>query len=321
VASAQDFEFESQPAGFALTQVERSSLQATHSDDQRIYLTQRSVLEGTPALSEQWRLFESRDDLIRQAASARAASVIIAIESNKHVEQLARQLYDLREQCGVVLKIIVREIEPCLRYRDERLLVSCGANIVVPFGAQLAHFFSVIDSVQGQIWRHSRASDVTALFERLRPPDERGLLSPQAFITIIDQIFASASGEVSHQLLQLQPHKGLNIEQCLNQISLRRFGDIACVLDGAFYLFLFACRSDGLESALGNVCRLPWRDLFNDIRFFAGAEDLPRRAFIAAGPQPVTYQLAATHTDNESAPSRSAYMPQRITLPITDHCS
>ncbi|MNF22362.1 hypothetical protein D3C84_29140 [compost metagenome] len=321
VASAQDFEFEVQPEGFALTPAECANPQATHNDDQRIYLTQRAVLEGTPALSEQWRLFESRDDLLQQAVSARAASVIVAIESNKHVEQLARQLYDLRERCGVALKIIVREIEPCLRYRDERLLVSCGANIVVPFGAQLAHFFSVIDSVQGQVWRRSRANDIAALFERLRPPDERGLLSPQAFLAILDQIFASASGEVSHQLLRLQPRKGLNIEQCLNQISLRRFGDIACVLDGDFYLFLFACRSDGLESALGNVCRLPWRDLFKDIRFFAGVEDLPRKAFIAAAAQPAAYQLAATHSDSESAPSRSAYMPQRISLPITDNCA
>ena len=320
VCSAQDFEFELQPAGFALTQAERESPQVTHSDDQRIYLTQRSVLEGAPPLSEQWRLFESRDDLIVQARRARAASVIVAIESNRHVEALARQLHDLREHCGSALKIIVREIEPCLRYRDERLLISCGANIVVPYGAQLAHFFSVIDSVQGQVWRQGRATDFDSLFERLRPPDERGLMAPQAFIAILHQVYASASGEVSHQLLKLQPRNGLNIEQCLSQISLRRFGDIACVLDGAFYLFLFACRSDGLESALGNVCRLPWRDLFKDIRVFDGVEDLPRQAFLSAEPLPATYQLATSQPGAESASKKSVFMPQRITLPVTDNC-
>ncbi len=320
VSSSQDFALEVQSAGFALTQAERENPQATHNDDQRIYLTQRSAMEGAPPLSEQWRLFESRADLIRQAARARAASVILAIESNQQVEELARELHALREGCGTALKIIVREIEPCLRYRDERLLVSCGANIVVPFGAQLSHFFSLVDSVQGHVWRHSLTGDVNSLVERLRPPDERGLLPPKAFLSILDRVYGRAHGEVSHQLLRLQPNDGLSIEQCLNQISLRRFGDIACMLEGTFYLFLFACSSAGLEAALGNICRLPWRELFSDLSFCTGVEDLPRKAFLAAGSQPASFQLAAAGSHSISTKGQDVFKPHRMTLPIMDDC-
>ncbi len=322
VCSGQEFEVEAGEHGFALTASEQAGPQLTHTDDQRIYLTQRSVLEGSPALSDQWRLFEERDDLLSQARQARAASVIVAIDSNQQVEGLARELYALRERCGSSLKIIVREIEPCLRYRDERLLVSCGANITVPYGTTLAYFFSIIDSVQGQTWRHSRKTDFQSLFERLRPPAERGLMMPAEFLTTVTRIYGGASGEISHQLLKLRPRGDIGIEQYLNQISLRRFGDLACVVEGHFYLFLFACRADGLEPALGNICRLSWRDLFSDFMILPGVDALPRDTFMNAAELPPSFHLAEERVAGSSAEAadHGAYAPKRVTLNIAETC-
>jgi cellulose biosynthesis protein BcsE len=323
VCSGQEFELELRADGFALSVNEQANVQLTHTDDQRIYLTQRSVLEGSPPLSDQWRLFENREDLLQQASGARAASIIMAIDTNLQVEELARQIHALRERCGIALKIIVREMEPCLRYRDERLLVSCGANITVPYGTTLAHFFSIIDSAQGQTWRRSRTTDFQSLFERLRPPTERGLLTPREFISTVERVYNGASGEISHQLLKLIPRGGLEIEQYLNQIGLRRFGDVACVVNGAFYLFLFACRADGLEPALGNICRLAWRDLFSNFEIFPGVDALPREDFLTAALLPPTFVLAEERMAGSSseAAGRAAYSPRRTTLPVTDPCS
>ena len=323
VCSGQEFELELGADGFALSVNEQANEQLSHTDDQRIYLTQRPVLEGSPPLSDQWRLFENREDLLQQASRARAASIIVAIDSNREVEALARQIHALRERCGIALKIVVREMEPCLRYRDERLLVSCGANITVPYGTTLAHFFSIIDSVQGQTWRRSRITDFQLIFERLRPPAERGLLAPREFIRTLERVYSGASGEVSHQLLKLMPRGGLAIEQYLNQIGLRRFGDVACVVNGAFYLFLFACRADGLEPALANICRLAWRDLFSEFQAFPSLEALAREDFLAETSFPPTFILAEERTAGSSAGAagRGAYSPQRSTLPITDLCS
>ena len=160
VCAAQAFDLVLENDVFGLSVTQLSSPPQTRTDDQRIYLTQRSVLEGAPPLSEQWRLFEHRDELLEQAGHARAASVIMALESNQEVELLARRLHGLRERCGVGLKVIVREMEPCLRYRDERLLLACGANLIVPFKTPLAHFLSLVDSVQGQTWRHRQVANV-----------------------------------------------------------------------------------------------------------------------------------------------------------------
>ncbi|WP_258632545.1 cellulose biosynthesis protein BcsE [Pseudomonas sp. B21-028] len=323
VCGAREFELDLLDSGFGLVQAEQATPPPTRTDDQRIYVAQRVVLEGAAAPSEQWRVFERRIDLLQQATQARAASVLVAVESDQQVEALARELYQLRKHCGTALKIIVREMEPCLRYRDERLLMSCGANIIVPFGNALPRFFSLVDSVQGQVWRRRRASsDLESLLARLRAPTLRGLLAPQEFLSVLDRIYSGASGEVEHQLLRLQPRRALAIEQCLHQITLRRFGDIATVVDGVLYLFLFACRSDGLASALGNICRLPWRNLFTDCQPLAELDDLPRAAFLNAASLSDTFRLAPdrAETATRARAEMGAYMPERVRLAITDYC-
>ena len=323
VCAAQVFDLDASDSGFALSESQLSSAVRGRTDDQRIYLTQRLVLEGNAPLSEQWRLFEHRADLLAQAGHSRAATVLVALEGNAEVEPLARELHALRERCGVSLKIIVREMEPCLRYRDERLLLACGANLIVPANTHFANFISLVDSAQGQIWRHRQTLDFQSLFERLRPPAERGFLPPQAFIALLDQVYGGASGELAHQLLRLRPRGDLDIDQYLNQINLRRYGDVACVLDGFFYLFLFACRGDGLEPALGNICRLPWRDLFSECKPLAAVDVLPRQAFIDA---PHLHETARLVTDQVTADltqaiEQAGYVPQRITLKLSEPCS
>ena len=323
VCGAREFELDLQASGFGQVWSEQDSPAPTRTNDQRIYLAQRVVLEDAAGLSEQWRVFERRVDLLQQATLARAASVMVAIDSDQQVEALARELYALRERCGTALKIIVREMEPCLRYRDERLLMACGVNIIVPFGNALSRFFSLVDSVQDQVWRRRQSSaDLESLLKRLRAPTTRGLLAPREFLSELEQIYGGASGEVEHQLLRLQPRTTLTIEQCLHQVSLRRFGDIASVVDGVFYLFLFACRSDGLEAALSNICRLSWRNLFSDCQPLVELDNLPRAALREATSLPDTLRLAPdrTETATRAQVETSAHMPRRTTLAITDYC-
>jgi hypothetical protein len=136
-------------------------------------------------------------------------------------------------------------------------------------------------------------------------------------------VYSGASGEISHQLLKLQSRGGLQVEQYLSQISLRRYGDIACVLDGTFYLFLFACRADGLEPALGNICRLPWADIFSACESLSSVDHLPRKAFIEATELPETFRLADERViDNLSqSVGLTGFTPHRITLSLTEPCA
>lgn len=48
------------------------------------------------------------------------------------------------------MKILVRENTASLRATDERLLLACGANMVIPWNAPLSRCLTMIESVQGQ---------------------------------------------------------------------------------------------------------------------------------------------------------------------------
>jgi hypothetical protein len=123
-------------------------------------------------------------------------------------------------------------------------------------------------------------------------------------------------------LLKLTPRGGLEIQQYLNQISLRRFGEIACVVEGDFYLFLFACRADSLEPALGNICRLAWRDLFSALQILTGVDELSRAAFLDAVALPAAFHLAdgPVAGDSTAVAEHGAYVPQRSSLLISEVC-
>ncbi len=320
VTAGQEFKLSVQSQGLTLIPKTTVDTQPRVADDQHVYLAERSVLEGSPSLSKHWYLFENRQALLEEAQSAHAATVVVGIDNSYQLLELAQQLHDLREKCGPALKIVVREMEPAVRYRDERLLLACGANLIVPDGTLLSRFLSMIESVQGQLWQYSQNSDFETLLQRQRPPQVRGLVSPQVFFDTLEQVYNDSSGEVTHQLLKFQPVQGLSDELYLNQMCLRRFGDIACLVNGELYLFLFACRADGLEPALGNICRLPWRDLFSHRQILSGLSDLSEDAFMHALPAPQHLHIPIEHTITEplTPGNHPPLTPQRITLPVSE---
>ncbi|WP_285283220.1 BcsE family c-di-GMP-binding protein, partial [Klebsiella pneumoniae] len=95
-------------------------------------------LEGAPALSEHWSLFETNEALFDEARTTQAATIIFSLIQNNPIETLARHIHTLRRQRGSALKIVVRENNTSLRATDERLLLGCGANMVIPWNAPLS---------------------------------------------------------------------------------------------------------------------------------------------------------------------------------------
>lgn len=245
------------------------------ASDRHLYLARHIALEGVPPLSEHWRLYADDTSLLSAAGSATAACVIFVVADNSHVSALAECLYRLRQRRGRALRLVVREIAPCLRYLDERLLLLCGATLIVPFGTGLSRFLGLLDSLSGQLWTRSLPEGLGATLKRLRPPALRGLLPAREFASAVVDLFgADQDGEVNHLLLCLRPLEGLALSPLLGQCRLRRAGDLACVADGDLWLFLFACRPDVLEMALEHVFRLPWRELFGSYRVCSDTEEL-----------------------------------------------
>ncbi|MCU1092411.1 hypothetical protein JAK58_12895 [Stenotrophomonas maltophilia] len=231
--------------------------------DRDLYLAEADVLEGAPPLSPAWRLHDGWADLLPSALQAREATVVLAIRSNDQVDTLARLLHRLRRERGDLLKLVVREVQPCLRYADERLLLQCGGNMVVPAATPLPRLLTLLETVQRQRWQGQLAADPEPLIRAHRPPEVNGIVAADRFRQIVGERIDQDGSAVESAVLALQPVAGLRAEQTLQQLNIRRQGDVACVYRGQVRLFLFGCRRDAVEQALSNLYRLPWRELFD----------------------------------------------------------
>ena len=91
----------------------------------------------------------------------------------------------------------------------------------------------------------------------------------------------------------------------------RRDGDIACVAGDVLFLFLFACRSEGVEQALDHIFQLSWKELFISQEVLAGVDSLATPAFLDDSvPQPPRLDAAA----QLPAQARPALAPRRVAL-------
>ncbi|MCG8709558.1 cellulose biosynthesis protein BcsE [Brenneria sp. 4F2] len=235
-------------------------------NDEGLYLAENSVLEGAPALSASWRLFADNRALTARGMSAHAATLIFSLNSTRQVDDLARQIHGLRSQRGNMIKIVVREMSASLRSSDERLLLACGANIIVAHSEPLSRFLSRLESVQGQQFTKHVSTDVETLLTMMRPSKVKGYLPPDRFIQSVKQLMSNTMiPEGSKGLLvALRPVARLLTTQALTICNLRRFGDIVTLSQGRLFLFLSTCRINELDTALKSIFPLPINEIFCD---------------------------------------------------------
>jgi len=235
------------------------------SDEKRI-LSNVAVLEGAPPLSEYWSLFKTNEALFEEARASQAATLIFSLAQNNQIDSIARQVHTLRRQRGSSLKIIVRESQASLRATDERLLLGCGANMVIPWNAPLSRCLTLIESVQGQQFNRLVPEDITTLLSMTQPLKLRGYQPWNVFCDAI-------SNMVNNQLLPpdgkgvmvaLRPVPGIRVEQALTLCRPNRVGDIVSMSDNRLVLFLSFCRVNDLDTALNHIFPLPTADIFSN---------------------------------------------------------
>ncbi|WP_158238562.1 BcsE family c-di-GMP-binding protein [Pollutimonas subterranea] len=260
--------------GFSVVQA-RPERSVTTLDSGR-FLMEAQVLEGMALfMADDWHVFASQSDLFMQAMHATAATVVLAMSSSSEVPALARMLHSLRRQRGPALKLVIREMQRTLRYRDEQVLRDCGATLIIPAGTPLPQFFSLLESIQGQTFSRALAADPVPLIASLNPLRIRGILGATQFLGALDTVRPRHKvSVVTGVLIVLTPVPGLSAAQAMSQLDLRRAGDIACQLEGVLYVFLFDCRPNMTQVALRNIFHLHYSEMFTDHRICITADEI-----------------------------------------------
>ncbi|KMK12839.1 cellulose biosynthesis protein BcsE [Pluralibacter gergoviae] len=233
------------------------------SDEQQVLCT-AIALEGAPLLSEYWSVFDSNSELFNAARSAQAATLLFSVETIAQIEPLAREIHTLRRQRGNALKIVVREVIACLRTPDERLLLGCGANLIIPWNAPLSRGLTLIESVQRQLFQRHVPDDLRPLLEMTHPLALRGFQKWDDFcdgvLSVLDHPLLTP--DTRGVMVALRPVPGLRAEQALTLCRPSRTGDIVTIGNNTLILFLVFCRINDIEIALNHIFPLPIGDIF-----------------------------------------------------------
>lgn len=235
-------------------------------NDENNYLAEEKVLEGAPPLSRQWQLFNNNELLFSAAQQANAATVIFNLSHNEQITSLANRIHSLRRLRGNALKIVVREMQTSLRYSDERLLLACGVNAIVPFGAPLSRFLTLLEALQGQQFTRHVPANLDDLIGAMQPLQQKGFLKLDAFCESVNLLISNTLLPENGKglLVALRPVPELRPEQALTLCKPRRFGDLVTVLGDRLYLFLSSCRFNDLDTALTFIFSLPHDELFSN---------------------------------------------------------
>lgn len=264
VSARQQLLIKENDQGWHLAQDELANVQP-RSDEKEV-LSNIAILDGAPALSEHWTLFDTNDSVFNAARTAQAATVIFALSKNSQVEQLARYIHTLRRQRGSALKIIVRETTPSLRATDERLLLGCGANIVISSNAPLSRSLTMIESVQTQHFNRHVPEDITTLLANTEPLKLKGFQKWDVFCDAVQKVVNNTllPADSKGVMVALRPAPGLRVEQALTLCRPHRMGDIVTIADRRLVLFLPFCRVNDLDKALNHIFPLPTGDIFSN---------------------------------------------------------
>ena len=235
-------------------------------NDEHLYLAEKSVLEGAPALSSLWTLFDDNSQLTSRALQASAATVIFNLHHNDQIASLAGDIHCLRRTRGSGLKIVVREMQTSLRYSDERLLLACGVNAIVPFNATMSRFLTTLEGLKGQLYNRHVPADLGILLKSMQPLQEKGYLPLEHFCRSVTRLINNTMLPENGKglLVALRPVPQLSPDQALTQCKPRRYGDLVTRIGDRLYLFLSSCRYTDLNTALKYIFLLPHDEIFTN---------------------------------------------------------
>lgn len=294
--------------------------------DEDLYLSVKSVLEGKPAPSGNWHLFNNNEELAAAGEQVRASTLIFTLEKREQVDSLVYQIYHLRRQRGNGIKIAVKAMTPSLRSNDEYVLMACGANVVTSYTVPLDKFIATLTAIQGEIFSRYIPGDIENLLKAVKPLPMRGYVDKNIFSQSIISLMNNAllPEDSKGVLISFLPVSGLTAKQALTLCSLRRDGDLVTLLDKKLILFLSSCKVNELNSTLRFIFKLPVEQVFSEHSVWSRDRDILAKMYQLQQMPSVEPELndkivhqGITPDSHHNEPNNlSIHIPEAITLAV-----
>lgn len=229
------------------------------------YIVESAALSGfSMAPQKGWEIVESSSAAYQLARTATNATVLFALHKHSQLPELAKLLHALRLERGPVPRLVVRELSTPLRFQDEQTLLDCGASLVIGGEMGYTRFWSLLESIQPMRYNRKLVETPDRLFVLSKIGDAQGIVDATAFIKHVKCIFSgSLNLHKSGILVQMVPVPGLTADEALHILNLRRVEDVACMLAGNVYLFLYGCLPSLTNRVLEKLFLLPFDEIFS----------------------------------------------------------
>ncbi|GEK12254.1 cellulose biosynthesis protein BcsE [Aliivibrio fischeri] len=232
-------------------------------DEDTIYISKTAIEYGYK-IPDTMICAPTNSELISSLQAVSKAAIVLSCSDQSSVSQLGIQTYQLRQQHGQNVKIIIKEMKPCLRYADEMYLLQAGINLIVHFGTRFSRMQSSIEMLKGQRFTRSLPSSVEDLLSfHSETATVKGFINVLDFINYTKSFLPQLEAvQTQFALIKLECLPNINVSNYLSMCSIQREGDIMTISRNSMYLFLQGVRINDLATALHNIFKLPIQDIF-----------------------------------------------------------
>ncbi|WP_430390037.1 cellulose biosynthesis protein BcsE [Dyella sp. 20L07] len=237
---------------------ERSGLLAP---DETTVLVSRDAVLHERSVPKEWRVLADNDAVVAEASHAVAATVVLHYGIRENLAKLAKQVNFLRRQAGKALKILIREDNVSIRY--ELLMLSLGANAIIPRSTSIAQVEILVDGVQGQLMSRPVPEDYRAALAAAMRDSTTGYVPARRFVDLVrEAVDRSRPIRLPNVMLRLMLERDVAGIDAVRACRMRRSGDLCTASGDSLYVFFFACHADDAGKASSKVFGRPLAELF-----------------------------------------------------------
>ncbi|MDD9195105.1 cellulose biosynthesis protein BcsE [Aliivibrio sp. S3MY1] len=232
-------------------------------DESAIYISDTAI-EKNQKTSDAMICSANNESLEKSLTILSRATIVLSCSTQNEVRLLGVSIYRLRKSFGQNIKIIVREMQPCLRYSDEMYLLQSGINLIIHFGTRFSSMLSSIEILRGQILTRPLPSSTEELLNFYSQSVKiKGYTTNERFVHYTSESLLHLDiSQTEFALIKLELLPNIRPEAYFDMCNIQREGDVMTVCTSTIYLFLQGVRMTDLPVALHNIFTLPIRDIF-----------------------------------------------------------
>jgi cellulose biosynthesis protein BcsE len=225
--------------------------------------------------SGEWKQAQSLVNLVHLCKDAIAATVVISLDRNTELKQIAETVHYMRLSRGNKLKIVIRESGFSLRFLNELLLLRLGANLIIHQQVTQQRLPMLWGLLAGQTYTRKIEENFDLAFCGMLACNYKGYIDLATFCNeSLKMLTRGEKQDIPLTLIIAAYHEQASPAEVLSQINTVRNGDIFSSDQTHCYMFMHACAEENLADAFSRITEQKQAILFSSIDYFSKTEHI-----------------------------------------------